>query len=117
MGERRGSLFTFGGYQTPSTNAAAITRGRPVRSLRWEPRAGLVVELALVPLQGGRPELFEVEYRWNDVGSDPKRSMYCPCIVRGDQHAREAFALTAAALDRGELPEAVLTAPGTPLGP
>jgi hypothetical protein len=113
MSERFGPR-EFGGYQTPSVNAVGLTRGRPVRALRWQ-RGDLAIELALVPLEGGRPELFEVEYQWNDPIA--KQNMYCPCILRGERWAREAFAGTAADIDAGGLPDQVLTAPGTPLGP
>lgn len=114
MRERYGSRFTDGGYQAPSTNSVALERGRPLRQLRW--KIGTVdVDLALVPLLGGRPELFEIEYKTNDPVE--RTSVYNPCMIRGEELARRAFAMTAVELDAGRIPELVLTAPGTPLGP
>lgn len=109
-----GSRFTDGGYQAPATNSVAIQRGRPARDLSWIIGTARVT-LRLVPLVGGRPQLWEVEYQVNDRPAG--RSVYCPCIVRGDEMARRAFAATAVELDGGRIPEQVLTAPGTPLGP
>jgi hypothetical protein len=114
VSERYGSRFTDGGYQAPSTNAAALHRGRPLRSLSWTIGTERV-ELAIVPLEGGRPELFEIEYKRNDPVA--KSSVYTPCLIRGLQDARTAFARTAAELDAGRLPEIVLTPPGAHLGP
>lgn len=111
---RYGSRFTDGGYQAPTTSAAALERGRPARELTWI--IGTVrATLRLVPLLHGRPELWEVEYQTNDVAA--ARTVYNPCIIRGDEHARQAFALTAAELDVGRIPDNVIVPAGTPLGP
>lgn len=114
MSERHGSIWTPGGYQGPSTDSVALTRGRPLRSLDWTIGTERI-ELALVPLEGGRPELFEIEYKRNDPIA--RSSVYVPCVIRGTDYARRAFARTAAELDAGRIPEIVITAPGTPLGP
>lgn len=114
MSERYGPRTAPGGYQAPSTHAVALERGKPVRALKW--KLGTEdIELALVPLLHGRPELFEIEYKRNNPVE--RRSVYVPCTIRGEDYARRAFARTAAELDAGRIPEAVLTAPGTPLGP
>ena len=114
MSERYGPRTTDGGYQAPSTNAVQLRRGRPLRELTWT--IGTTrVELALIPFEGGRPELFEVELKTNDVLAG--RSVYIPCMIRGAEHARRAFAMTAVELDAGRIPDAVLVPPGTPLGP
>lgn len=114
MSERYGSRFTDGGYQAPRTHAAALQRGQAVRSLEW--RIGTArVTLKLVPMLNGRPELFELELLSDDPAA--KQTVYTPCMIRGETFARQAFALTAGELDAGRIPDAVLTAPGTPLGP
>lgn len=114
MSERYGPQNTFGGYQAPSTNAASLQRGRPLRELSWTFGTELIT-LKLVPMEHGRPELFEIEYQRNDPVA--KRSVYVPCMIRGADDAREAFARTAAELDAGRVPEIVLTPPGAHLGP
>lgn len=112
--ERYGPRIAPGGYQAPSTHAAALERGRPVRELAWTIGTARIT-LKLVPMLHGRPELFELELQSNDPVA--KQSVYVPCMIRGEAFAREAFALTARELDAGRIPDAVVTAPGTPLGP
>lgn len=108
-----GSRFTDGDYQAPATAAAAITRGRPLRSHRWT--IGRVqAELQLVPLEGGRPEFFEVALQTNDLLRG--HSVYIPCMLRGEQLARDAYRLTATELDAGRLPDRILLPPDAPLG-
>lgn len=114
MSERYGPRIAPGGYQAPSTNAAALQRGRPVKTGSWTIGTERI-SLAIVPLTGGRPELFEIEYKRDDPVR--KWSCYTACVIRGANDARDAWARTAAALDAGRLPEVVITPPGIHLGP
>ena len=111
--KRYGPQTTDGGYQAPSTDAVRITRGKPIQEQAWTIGTHRV-ELKVVPLEGGRPELFELELHDNDPVA--KRTVYTPCMVRGGELAREAFARTAARLDAGEIPDVVILPPGAPLG-
>lgn len=109
-----GPRFTDGGYQAPRTSSAQLTRGRPIREKTCT-IAGARVHLKLVPFEGGRPGLCEVELQVNDIVAG--RSIYVPCIIRGRDHAERAFTMTALALDAGEIPDQVLVPEGCPLGP
>jgi hypothetical protein len=112
--ERHGSRFTDGGYQAPATNSASIERGQPVRDQAWT-IGDERITLKLVPLLHGRPELYEVEYQRNDPVR--KWACYTPALIRGEAFAREAWAMTAAELDAGRIPDVVLMPEGVPLGP
>jgi hypothetical protein len=108
-----GSRFTDGGYQAPSTNATAIKRGQPLR--RWRGQLGTTqIELAVIPLEGGRPDFFEVMLLTDDPVR--KRTTYIPCMLAGRDLAGVAFELTAAELDAGRLPDAVLLPAGARVG-
>ena len=108
-----GSRITDGGYQAPRTDAAALKRGRAIKTARWV--IGTVqVSLELVPFTGGRPDLYELALQTNDrvIG----HSVYIPCMLRGRELAQRAFELTAQELDLGVIPGAVILPPGAPLG-
>lgn len=109
----RGNRFAPGGYQAPATNSVQLTRGKPVRERRWT-LGPVTAELKIVPLNGGRPELFELALLLNDV--ERKHSDYMPCMLRGLELAKQAFALTAGELDAGRLPDRILLPPGAPVG-
>jgi hypothetical protein len=108
-----GPRFTDGGYQAPRTDAAQLTRGRAIREQTWRIGARRV-ELKIVPLEGGRPELFELELQIDDLLR--AHHTYIPCMVRGLELARQAFALTAQELDADRVPDHVHLPPGAPLG-
>lgn len=103
-----------GDYQHPRTDATALKRGLAVRRETWTIGTEEIA-LELVPMLEGRPELYELAYQRNDPVA--KRSIYNPCMIRGEIHARMAFALTASQLDAGFVPDAVIVPDGTPLGP
>lgn len=109
-----GPRFTDGGYQAPRTDSAQLQRGRPLREQAWSIGTARV-HLKLVPFEGGRPGLCELELQLNDPLAG--RSVYVPCIIRGVEHARQAFALTAQHLDAGRIPDNVVVPDGCPLGP
>lgn len=102
-----------GGYQFPSTSAATLRRGEP---LLHEDQLGgpwrAVVEL--VPMTGGRPDLFDVSMTWNHSGT--RQTGAITCLVQGEGRAREAFRRTIAHLAaRGAPPESIPVPPDTPI--
>lgn len=113
MSERYGPRIAPGGYQAPSTNAVTLRRGKPVQERTWT--IGTThVELQVIPFEGGRPELFEVMLRTNDrvLG----HSEYIPCMLRGAELAKTAFAMTAGELDAGHLPDRIILPANAPIG-
>lgn len=107
-----GPRETDGGYQAPSTDAVRLER-RELRKQTWT-IGSTQVELGIVELTGGRPELFEVYLMANDrvIG----HTDYIPCMLRGGQLAQDAFALTAGELDAGYLPDRVVLPAGAQVG-
>jgi hypothetical protein len=114
MSERFGPRIAPGGYQGPSTHAVALERGAPIQEKTWTIGTARIT-LKVVPMKHGRPELYELEYMLDDPAA--RMTIYTPCMVRGAELARIAFELTATELDAGRIPDVVLLAPGTPLGP
>lgn len=106
-----GPRFTAG-YQFPRTDATgSMTRGQAVLSEGpigvWQAR------VELVPLVGGRPNLFSVEAVWSHTGTGDSGSI--SCLVQGEP-AREAYLRLVDHFKAGhEPPDAVPVPPGTPL--
>jgi len=109
-----GPRFAPGGYQAPSTDAVALRRGAPLRSQAWTFGQDRTVQLALVPLEGGRPELYELALTVHERAR--AHTTYVPCMVRGQDTARAAWARTAERLDAGEIPDRVLLPADARLG-
>jgi hypothetical protein len=105
--------FTDGGYQAPSTASAQLERGQAIKADRWT-IGSCTVTLEIVPFTGGRPELCELALMITDRLAG--HTDYIPCMLRGHELARQAFALTALELDAGRLPDRIILPDGAPLG-
>lgn len=103
----RGARFSAG-YQMPRTDSIGVIRERPIA--RDGPLGPDHATCELVPLTGGRPNLFSVEAVW--VGRDGN-SGSISCVLQGEG-AREAYTRLVDHFKAGQPPpDAVPVPPGT----
>jgi hypothetical protein len=108
-GTRGGRFSADGIYQFPRTDAAGIRREQPIRHDGPLGPDSAVCEL--VPLTGGRPNLFSVEAVWAGRNGD---SGAITCLLQGEV-AERAYRQLVDHFKAGEPPpDAVPVPPDTP---
>jgi hypothetical protein len=106
-----GSRFAAG-YQFPRTDSVGLTRGKPVREAGPLPGPWRAT-VAVVPMLGGRPNVFSVEAVWSHAETGDSGSI--SCLLQG-QAAEWSFRRLVELFQRGEPPpDAVPVPPGTSL--
>jgi hypothetical protein len=107
-----GSRFSAG-YQFPRTDAIGVQRGEAIS--REGPIGPWRATVAIVPMLGGRPNIYSVEAVW--AGREREGSSGAiSCLLEGHEPARDAYVRLLEHFKRGLAPpDAVPVPPGTPL--